>query len=94
MYNSYCDTRLQKRSERVYWRNELMKVRKGDAELDCVVGGQYQPPGLTLDKDESDEGVSGINVRRFVGEKGGKRLQWRTSCWCCDITVEQLSRSV
>jgi len=35
------------------------------------VGGQYQPPGLTLDKDESDdEGVSGINVRLFVGGEG------------------------
>ena len=34
------------------------------------MGGQYQPPGLTLDKDESDEGVSGINVRRFVGGEG------------------------
>ena len=32
--------------------------------------GQYQPPGLTLDKDESDEGVSGINVRRFVVGRG------------------------
>ena len=25
-----------------------------------------KPPGLTLDKDKSDEGVSGINVRLFV----------------------------
>ena len=32
--------------------------------------GQYQPPGLTLDKDESDEGVSGINVRPFVVGRG------------------------
>jgi len=32
MYNSLCDTKLQKRPERVYWRNELMKVREGDAE--------------------------------------------------------------
>ena len=34
--------------------------------------GQYQPPGLTLDKDESDEGVSGINVRRFVERREGR----------------------
>lgn len=34
--------------------------------------GQYQPPGLTLDKDENDEGVSGINVRRFVERRGGR----------------------
>ena len=34
--------------------------------------GQYQPPGLTLDKDESDEGVSGINLRRFVDRREGR----------------------
>lgn len=34
--------------------------------------GQYQPPGLTLDKDESDEGVSGINVRRIVERREGR----------------------
>jgi hypothetical protein len=31
-----------------------------------------KPPGLTLDKDEGDEGVSGINVRRFVERREGK----------------------
>jgi len=36
------------------------------------VEGQYQPPGLTLDKDESDEGVSGINVWRFVERREGR----------------------
>ena len=34
--------------------------------------GQYQPPGPTLDKDESDEVASGINVRRFVGRREGR----------------------
>ena len=43
--------------------------------------GQYQPPGLTLDKDEGDEGVSGINVRRFVERREGRNYSgvYRTS---------------
>jgi len=32
MYNNLYDATLQKRPERVYWRNELMKVREGDVE--------------------------------------------------------------
>jgi hypothetical protein len=30
------------------------------------------PPGLTLDKGDSNEGVRGINVRRVPKRRGGK----------------------
>jgi hypothetical protein len=50
-----------------------MKVRKRDAEsypVLCWVS--TKPPGLELYKDEGDEGVSGINVGRFVERREGK----------------------